>query len=159
MFQSPALVSDAVRRLTLASRDSRVSSGDAQRGGGDFILHIMTNLLLFSRLKQRRLSEQSRPIDDIPANYSLLPTHAMTVFVRDGASITDLGQELAGEYVLDPSTPSEACKKNAEIARKYNRQDHEDFFVCLGLLLSLYGDSSPRAWGTNPLAFSFIKQM
>jgi hypothetical protein len=83
----------------------------------------------------------------------------MTVFVRDAASITDLGQELAGEYILDPSTPPEACKKNAEIAREHNRQDHEDFFVCLGLLLSLYGDTSPRAWETNPLAFSFIKQM
>lgn len=159
LFQSPALISDAVRRLALASRDSRVSSGDAQRGDGDNILHIMTNLLLFSRLKQRRPSEQSRPLDDIPANYSLLPPHAVTVFVRDGASITDLGQELAGEYVLDPSPPSEACNKNAEIARKHNRQDHEDFFVCLGLLLSMYGESSPTSWRTNPLAYSFIKQM
>jgi hypothetical protein len=118
----------------------------------------MTNLLLFSRLKKRRPSEQSRPLDDIPANYSLLPPHAVTVFVRDGSSITDLGQELAREYVLDPSTPSEACNKNAEVARKHDRQDHEDFFVCLGLLLS-YGEYSPRALGTNPLAYSFIKQM
>ncbi len=149
-----------MKRLALASRDSRKSSGEAQRReGGDNILHVMTNLLLFSRLKQRRPSEQSRPLDDIPANYSLLPTHAVTVFVRDGASITDLGQELAGEYVLDTSTPSEACNKNAEIARKHNRQDHEDFFVSLGLLLSSYDESSSKAWVANPLACSFIKQM
>jgi len=157
LFQSPALISDAVRRLALASRDSRVS---AQRGkDGNNILHIMTNLLLFSRLKQRRPSEQSRPLDDIPANYSLLPPHAMTVFVRDGASITDLGQELAGEYVFDASTPSEACNKNAEVARKHSRRDHEDFFVSLGLLLSSYNECPPRAWGENALACSFIKQM
>ena len=149
-----------MKRLALASRDSRKSNGEAQRReDGDGILHIMTNLLLFSRLKQRRPSEQSRPLDDIPANYSLLPTHAVTVFVRDGASITDSGQELAGEYVLDASTPSEACSKNAEVAHKHNRQDHEDFFVNLGLLLSSYGDCSSKAWVANPLACSFIKQM
>lgn len=159
LFQSPALISDAVRRLALASRDSRVSNGDALRGDGDNILHVMTNLLLFSRLKQRRPSEQSRPLDDIPANYSLLPTHAMTVFVRDGASITDLGQELAGEYVFDAPTPSEACKKNAEVARKHSRRDHEDFFVSLGLLLSSHSDCSSRDWGANPLARGFIKRM
>ncbi|KAI9464767.1 hypothetical protein F5148DRAFT_1276407 [Russula earlei] len=129
LFQSPALISDAVRRLALASSDSRVSSGDTQHGrDGDNILHVITNLLLSSRLKQKRPSEQSRPLDDIPANYSLLPTHAMTVFVRDAASITDLGQELAGEYVLDAPTPSEACNKNAEVARRHGRRDHEDFF-------------------------------
>jgi hypothetical protein len=160
LFQSPALIADAVKRLALASRDSRKSSGEAQRReDGDNILHIMTNLLLFSRLKQRRPSEQSRPLDDIPANYSLLPTHAVTVFVRDGASITDLGQELAGEYILDASTPSEACNKNAEIARKHSRPDHEDFFMSLGLILSSYSDCSSKAWVANPLACSFIKQM
>jgi hypothetical protein len=149
-----------VRRLALASRDSRVPGGDTQRGEhGDNILHIMTNLLLFSRLKQRRPSEQSRPLDDIPANYSLLPTHAMTVFVRDGALITDSGQELAGEYVFDASTPSEACNINAGVARKHGRRDHEDFFVSLGLLLSSYSECSPRPWGANALACSFIKQM
>lgn len=149
-----------MRRLALASRDARVSSGDPQRGeDGDNILHIMTNLLLFSRLKQRRPSEQSRPLDDIPANYSLLPTHAMTVFVRDGASVIDLGQELAGEYIFDAITPSEACNKNAEVARKHGRRDHEDLFVSLGLLLSSYSECSPKAWGTSPLACSFIKQM
>ena len=83
----------------------------------------------------------------------------MTVFVRDVASITDLGQDLAGEYVLDVTTPSEACEKNAEIARKYNRRDHEDFFVSLGLLLSSHGEYSSKAWVANPLARSFIKQM
>ena len=117
-----------MKRLALASRDSRKSGGEAQRReGGDNILNIMTNLLLFSRLKQRRPSEQSRPLDDIPANYSLLPTHAVTVFVRDGASITDLGQELAGEYVLDASTPSEACKQKRRNSPEAHRRDHEDF--------------------------------
>lgn len=149
-----------MRRLALASRDSRVPGGDTQRGEhGDNILHIMTNLLLFSRLKQRRPSEQSRPLDDIPANYSLLPTYAMTVFVRDGALITDSGQELAGEYVFDATTPSEACNTNAGVARKHGRRDHEDFFVSLGLLLSSYSECSPRPWGANALACSFIKQM
>lgn len=149
-----------MRRLARASHDSRVSGGDApRREVGDNILHIMTNLLLFSRLKQRRPSEQSRQLDDIPASYSLLPTHAMTVFVRDEASVTDLGQELAVEYIFDAATPSEVCNKNADVARRYNRKDREDFFVSLGLLLSSYDESSPRAWGANALACSFIKQM
>ena len=160
LFQSPALISDAVRRLARASHDPRVSSGDAQRREvGDNILHIMTNLLLFSRLKQRRPSEQSRQLDDIPASYSLLPPHAMTVFVRDEAAVTDPGQDLAAEYVFDAATPSEECNKNADVARRYNRKDHEDFFVSLGLLLSSYNEVSPRAWGANALACSFIKQM
>lgn len=160
LFQSPALISDAVRRLARASHDPRVSSGDAQRREvGDNILHIMTNLLLFSRLKQRRPSEQSRQLDDIPASYSLLPPHAMAVFVRDEAAVTDLGQDLAAEYVFDAATPSDVCNKNADVARRYNRKDREDFFVSLGLLLSSYNEVSPRAWGANALACSFIKQM
>ena len=83
----------------------------------------------------------------------------MTVFVRDEAAVTDPGQDLAAEYVFDAATPSEECNKNADIARRYNRKDHEDFFVSLGLLLSSYSEVSPRAWGANALACSFIKQM
>ncbi|KAI0248979.1 hypothetical protein BJV78DRAFT_1231283 [Lactifluus subvellereus] len=43
LFQSPALISDAVRRLVLTPQNSRVSGGDTQRGEhGDNILHITT---------------------------------------------------------------------------------------------------------------------
>jgi hypothetical protein len=42
LFQSPALIADAVKRLALASRDSRKSNGAQRREDGDNILHIMT---------------------------------------------------------------------------------------------------------------------
>ncbi|KAI0246490.1 hypothetical protein BJV78DRAFT_1254306, partial [Lactifluus subvellereus] len=42
LFQSPALISDAVRRLVLIPRDSCVYGGDTQRGEhGANILHIV----------------------------------------------------------------------------------------------------------------------
>ncbi|KAI0258544.1 hypothetical protein BC834DRAFT_835341 [Gloeopeniophorella convolvens] len=160
LFQSPGLISDAVRRLTLASHDPRVPGTESRRGeDSDNILHIMTNLLLFSRLKQRRPSEQSRPLDDIPANYSVLPTHAVTVFIRDAAHIVDPGQDIAQEYIFDSFTPSDLCTKNAAVARKRFRRDHEHFFTTLGLLLSSFDERSPGAWYTNSLVTGFIRQM
>ncbi|KAI0250832.1 hypothetical protein BJV78DRAFT_1215538 [Lactifluus subvellereus] len=61
----------------------------------------MTNVSPFSLLKQRRLSEQSRPLDDIPT-----PPHTsndrLDSLVRDEAPITDSVQELAGDSECFP---------------------------------------------------------
>ncbi|KAI0246203.1 hypothetical protein BJV78DRAFT_176898 [Lactifluus subvellereus] len=107
------------------------------------------NLSLFSRLKQRRPSEQSRPLDDVPTNYSFLPTHPMTVLVRGEAPITDSGQELAGEYSRD--------HKDCFVSK--NQGTSSTYSGSGGVALArAWGPLSPP-WGANVLACSFIKQM
>ncbi|KAI0056151.1 hypothetical protein BV25DRAFT_1814563 [Artomyces pyxidatus] len=168
LFQSPALISDAVRRLTVASHDQTFATSDPRRGeNGGNILHIMTNLLMFSRLKSRRASEQSRALDEIPANYSLVPTHVITVFLRDASQVVGAraGQEMAGEHVFEGDDPAELCEKNAAVARKHGRRDHERFFQTMGMLFpsqhmrDITNDNGADGWGTDPLTHNYVTQI
>ncbi|KAI0045953.1 hypothetical protein FA95DRAFT_1543206, partial [Auriscalpium vulgare] len=164
LFQSPALISDAVRRLAVASHDRRIVSPESRRSeNGDNILHIMTNLLMFSRLKQRRASEQSRPLDEISANYSLVPNHMITVFIRDASHVMDIGagQEMASEYVFE-GEPSQICEMNAEVAKKYGRSDHARFFNTMMMFFSeksMANDPTTVPWGASPLMHVLVMQM
>ncbi|THH10378.1 hypothetical protein EW146_g8386 [Bondarzewia mesenterica] len=172
LFQSPALLSDAVRRLTVASHDRNLSAPDSRRPeDGDSILHIMANLLTFSRQRQRRASEQSRQFDDIPASYSLLPTRLTTVFFKDASYAVNSGQEVAEEYVFegpkDDPTPAGMCAVNSGVAKKHGRFDHERFFNSMSIVLSdQRSEQATNAkmgqkglWGSNPLTFHLIMEL
>ncbi|TFY55210.1 hypothetical protein EVG20_g9404, partial [Dentipellis fragilis] len=162
LFQSPALLSDAVRRLAVASQDRRVSAPHSRNtDDGDNILHIMTNLLLASRLKQRRASEQSRALDEIPANYALLPTRIIMVYIKDVSYVVGAGRALAGEYVFDDDVPGQICRTNAAVAKKHRRYDHERFFNTMAILLpdAPLREVSDLPWGANPLAYNLILEM
>ncbi|KAA1477857.1 hypothetical protein DENSPDRAFT_829305 [Dentipellis sp. KUC8613] len=162
LFQSPALLSDAVRRLAVASQDRRVSAPHSRNPDeGDNILHIMTNLLLASRLKQRRASEQSRALDEIPASYALLPTRIIMVYIKDVSYIVGAGRALAGEYVFDGDLPGRICRKNAAVAKKHSRYDHERFFNTMAILLpdAALREANGLPWGANPLAYNLVLEM
>ena len=168
LFQSPALLSDAIRNLTMSSYDRPISiSGSRHNEDGDNILHVMTDLLFFSRLKQRRASEQSR-LEDLNGGYSLLPTRMMTVFLKDATFLVGADRELAKEYVFDgplgDPTPAGMCMTNVGVAKKHGRSDHERFFHAIGMVFSVHSakDVSFTAkdpWGSNPLAIHLVMEM
>ncbi|KAH9843960.1 uncharacterized protein C8Q71DRAFT_21868 [Rhodofomes roseus] len=126
LFQSPALLSDAVRRLTDAAQD-RASTTKANNQADDAgnILRIMTNLFTYSQLKSRRVSEHSRPVEDIPASYSLLPQRRSSVLIKDTAGLVGIDAVMASEYTFAVDNPADCCKENADIAKARGRIDHE----------------------------------
>lgn len=134
-FQSPALLSDAVRRLGLAATDRTLASISPRRtdDGPENILRIMTNLLTFSQQKFRRDSD-SKPLDEIPASYSLIPMRRSTVYIMQTVDAARMDKKVAGEYVFESDSISELCDKNACVASAHLRYDHARVFRVLQTL-------------------------
>ncbi|KAH0828570.1 hypothetical protein J3R83DRAFT_2840 [Lanmaoa asiatica] len=86
LFQSPALLSDAVRRLGLAATDQRAEVDSRRPGDSEHTLRIMTNLLTFSQQRARwdfTFETQDNPVtNDQGSNVSMIPTRRSTVFIR-----------------------------------------------------------------------------
>lgn len=166
LFKSPALVSDAVRRLGLAAVDRIVKPVDPRRADDrDNILRIMTNLLTFSQHKLRRDSE-SKPLGEIPKSYALLPTRRSTVYITNTTNIAGGDRKVATEYIFAAESLGEVCERNAAVAREYGRYDHERAFSTLRTLFSTserherVDDGPPWTYfASNPLALQLIKQL
>ncbi|KAJ2933260.1 hypothetical protein H1R20_g3837, partial [Candolleomyces eurysporus] len=125
LFQSPALVSDAIRRLSLAAKDRIVQPIDPRKPENDLnILRTMTNLLTVSQHKIRRDSISS----GMPKNYSLLPTRRSNVFMMDTTNVSGPDRTVAVDYVFQAASLIEVCEKNAGVARESGRFDHERVF-------------------------------
>ena len=147
LFQSPALISDAVRRLGLAATDRLVKpSGTRRTGDGNNIPRII-NLLTFSQQKLRRESE-SKTLGDIPRNFSLLPTRRSTVLITNTTNIAGADRKVAVDYVFQSDSLADVCEKNALVAREHGRYDHERVFRTLGTLFP-----SSREDGTDRRPF------
>jgi hypothetical protein len=155
LFQSPALLSDAVRRLGLAATDRLVKSVDSKRAeDGDTILRIMTNLLTFSHHNFRRDAEQSKPFGGIAQNYSLLPPHRSTIFINNTTDTAGADKKVATDYLFEADSLSAVCEKNALIARQHGRYDHERVFRILSTLVPTSQqniETSGKSWKSNPL--------
>jgi WD repeat-containing protein 59 len=165
LFKSPALISDAVRRLAVASHDHTLSAAASVSlaDDGDNILHIMTNLLSFSRLKQRRpsASESNRALDDA-ASYRLLQTRLSTIALRDESHVVNIGREMASEHIFLEKDPVLLCAHNAEVAQRYGRIDHVRILSTLRMLFEtshVTDAGQSKAWGTNPLTYALVKQL
>ncbi|EKM55335.1 uncharacterized protein PHACADRAFT_255888 [Phanerochaete carnosa HHB-10118-sp] len=141
LFWSPVLLSDAMRRLALAANDREVESVDMKRAeNAHSILRIMSNLFTFSgqpSQKVRRVSEYSKPSEDTPNNYSLLPNRRSTVYIKDVSILCGIDVVVARDYVFPFPDAVSACKTNIETARFYGRLDHERLF---GIFQVLAGD-------------------
>lgn len=136
LFRSPGLLSDAVRRLSVAATDREVETSDTKKTEDmNSILRIMSNLYSFSNQKARKFSENSRPSDDVPNSFSLLPTRRSTVFIRDASSTIGLDIPSAAQYVYPTTNPRNWCAKNAEIARHNGRFYHQRIFTMLQVML------------------------
>ncbi|KAI0029908.1 hypothetical protein K488DRAFT_55342 [Vararia minispora EC-137] len=166
LFKSPALISDAVRHLVVASQDHAptASTSSSLTEDGDNILPIMTNLLLFSRLKQRRLSasESSTRAHEDTASYALLQTRLSTVSLHDESNAVKLGRDMAAETVFIGSDPVQICGQNAEVALRYGHQDRARFFRTMKLLFetgSARGLRRQETWGGNPLVNRLVAEI
>ncbi|THH17187.1 hypothetical protein EUX98_g9174 [Antrodiella citrinella] len=136
LFRSPALLSDAVRRLSLAASDRDIDLPETKRTeDAHSILRIMSNLYSFSHQRVRKFSENSRPSEDVPTNYSLLPTRRSTVFIRDASAILGLDIASAAQYVFPSTHPRNWCATNAEIARHAGRVYHQRVFTMLQVMI------------------------
>ncbi|KAJ7148202.1 hypothetical protein C8R46DRAFT_1167201 [Mycena filopes] len=148
VFRSPALIADAVRRLSLAATDRVVKHLDPRRPqDGDHILRIMTNLLTFSHdtSQHHRDSESSRPRGEDglrPNSFAYPAPRRSTVFITNTTHISGGDRKVAEAYVFENETLALVCQKNAEVAREHGRYDHERIFK---ILQALFPDSGACA--------------
>ena len=136
-LRSPALVSDAVRRLGLAATDRSVPPIDPkQPETSSNILRAMTNLLTIPQPKLRRNSDTKHSNDDVSKNYSVFPTRRSIVFLTSTNNIAGGDMKVAGDYVFTVGSGSLAgvCEANAVAARNHGRYDHERVFRTLKTL-------------------------
>jgi len=94
LFQSPALLSDAVRRLGMAAigRDRLLDSFPLSSGDNDTTMRIMTNLLTFSHHHHKRRESMANSANSLPtanpsyAKVSMI-TRRSTVSLKDECCI------------------------------------------------------------------------
>ncbi|KAJ7184758.1 hypothetical protein C8R46DRAFT_1158882 [Mycena filopes] len=164
VFRSPALIADAVRRLSLAATDRVVKHLDPRRPqDGDHILRIMTNLLTFSHdtSQHHRDSESSRPRGEDglrPNSFAYPAPRRSTVFITNTTHISGGDRKVAEGYVFEDETLALVCQKNAEVAREHGRYDHERIFK---ILQALFPDSGACADASrvNSLVVKMVSRM
>jgi hypothetical protein len=165
VFRSPALIADAVRRLSLAATDRVVKPLDPRRPQeGDHILRIMTNLLTFSHdtSQPHRDSESSRlrGEESMRSNSFAFPAPRRSmVFITNTTHISGGDPKVATGYVFEAETLALVCHKNAEVARDHGRYDHERIFKILQALFPSYGDSSQSLPTANALVVKMVSRL
>ncbi|KAJ3517825.1 hypothetical protein NLJ89_g245 [Agrocybe chaxingu] len=135
-FQSPALVSDAVRRLGLAAMDRVVEPIDPrQPETGREILRAMTNLLTMPHQKNRRNSDLNH-VGNQPKNYALdtQKEKRSRLYLISTRNLAGADQKVAIGYVFKAGSLADVCERNAETARSHGRYDHERVFRTLKTL-------------------------
>lgn len=159
MFQSPSLISDAVRRLALSATDRQAKKGYPRKPeDGNNILRIMTNLLTFSQHKVRRDSE-TKPLGDILKSYALLAPRRSTVFITNTTNIAGGDRKVALGYIFQSNSLAEICDHNARIARECGRSDHERAFTTLRALFDPTGENFDIRWTFDSLALWVIMRL
>ncbi|RDX46433.1 hypothetical protein OH76DRAFT_1406950 [Lentinus brumalis] len=148
LFQSPALLSDAVKLLSSAAQDVEPQSEERKRGddtsNGNNVLRIMDNLFTFSQpalsrpSKPRRVSDNSRQVGD---DYALLSSRRSSVYIKSAEGILGIpDMEAANRYVFYGREFADICKTNASVARLLGRSDHERVFRMLHVMSSRRSD-------------------
>ena len=156
-LRSPALVSDAVRRLGLAATDRFVAPIDPrQRETSGNIIRAMTNLLTIPQPKPRRDSDPKHPNDGIPKNYAVYPTRRSIVFSTSTNNIAGADKKVAADYVFTVCSGSlaDVCEVNAVAARDHGRYDHERVFRTLKLLFRERGNPENKKLHRGAASFT-----
>jgi len=140
LLQSPALVSDAVRRLGLSAKDREVKPLDPLRPENSAnILRAMTNLLTVSRHKVRRDSD-SRSRGEMSKNHPRFTARRSIVFMNDTTNIAGGDRKVALDYEFQGDCLGAVCETNAIAAREHGRYDHERVFRTLRTLFRALDD-------------------
>jgi hypothetical protein len=158
LFQSPALLSDAVRRLGMAAidRDGRLESLPQSSGDNDTTARIMTNLLTFSHQQHKRRESMTGSTGSLPtanpnyAKVSLL-THRSTVFIDAPTDPVFARRKVAEEYVFGCNGESvgAVCEANAKIAHEHGQWNHERVWR---ILRGLFPPSATNGAGPTKVA-------
>ncbi|KAJ7576839.1 hypothetical protein C8J56DRAFT_971742 [Mycena floridula] len=131
--QPPSLLSDAIRRLSLAAVDRYAKVDPRRSGHAEHMIRTMTNLLTFSQNRLRQKS-QSSSLDETTKSYSLVAPLRRTIFITNTANISGGDKKVALKYVFCADSLADLCKRNADVARDHGRYDHERVFRTLGSL-------------------------
>ncbi|KAJ3892146.1 hypothetical protein GG344DRAFT_45919 [Lentinula edodes] len=160
--QSPALISDAVRRLSLAARDrdSTTQTHPSPAQVQAQITRVMTNLLTFPRHRGRRQSNSQR-------SYSALALMAGSprrseVIISNTTGLVGGDKSVAEDYIFLPTTFVQICDSNAAAARLHGRYDHERIFRSIGALLAtaaLSANRGNKSFDESASCLSLVKQL
>ncbi|KAG8221615.1 hypothetical protein J3R82DRAFT_1892 [Butyriboletus roseoflavus] len=135
LFQSPALLSDAVRRLGLAATDQRPEVDSRRPGDSEHTLRIMTNLLTFSQKRAQcdfaYETKENIVTNDQGSNVSMIPTRRSTVFIRLPTDVSLARRKVATAYIFQACTLEDLCRFNANVAREHGQFAHERMFRTL----------------------------
>jgi WD repeat-containing protein 59 len=134
IFQSPALISDAVRRLGMASTDRSLKLLERRPDDGSGVLRTMTNLLTYSD-KKSHADQGSKPPESSVPSYSLVTLLQSQLYIMGTGDVPLYDRRVAAEYVFDCDLITDTCETNAAIARQHCRFDHERMFKTLRSLV------------------------
>ncbi|KAG6865819.1 hypothetical protein C0991_011438 [Blastosporella zonata] len=160
MFQSPSLISDAVRRLNLAAKDRQQKANEMRRLVDPHnILRIMTNLLTLQAKAKSQVSDGSerRPLGELLKSYALLAAPPRSnVFLGPTTNIVGGDPKVARDYVFGDADNvgkpresgsggglKEVCAQNARFAKLHGRYDHERAFKTLQVVVPSSSQSVP----------------
>ncbi|KAF9467004.1 hypothetical protein BDZ94DRAFT_1250295 [Collybia nuda] len=160
MFQSPSLISDAVRRLGLSALDRQAKPPNHRKPeDGNNILRIMTNLLTFSQHKVRRDSE-TKPLGDLLKSYALLAPRRSTVFIASTTNISGGDKKVALQYIFQSRNIADVCETNARVAQEYGRYDHARVFSTLRAIFPTpEQEQSGMRWTFDQLSLQLVMQL
>ena len=160
LFQSPALLSDAVRRLGLAATDQRPEVDSRRPGDSEHTLRIMTNLLTFSQKRAQWdfafETNDNTVTNDQGSNVSMIPTRRSTVFIRLPTDISLARRKVATAYIFQACTLEDLCRFNANIAREHGQFAHERTFRILQSLFPAHA-ATQNLFGV--IAHRIVNQM
>ncbi|KAF7294510.1 WD-REPEATS-REGION domain-containing protein [Mycena kentingensis (nom. inval.)] len=163
-FRSPALIADAVRRLTLVATDRVVKPLESRHPQpGDQLQRIMTNLLTFSdNASHRRESETSRQRGEDAfhsSRFQNAPLRRSTVFITSTSHISGADRKVAEAYVFQADSLAILCQRNAEIAKIHGRVDHERIFKILQALFPTFSAEYPIVMAANDLIVKMVTRI
>ena len=150
LFQSPALLTDAIKRLSAAVRDRQSVSSERKRaddasGGGSRgatnVFRIMDNLFTFSHGlapsmhpgsagKVRRVSENSRQTAEEDFQVLQTITRRSSVFIKSAEGVLGVPDpEVAARYVMT-GTGSGRSGSFAEMAEMWKERESRQHSCC-----------------------------
>jgi hypothetical protein len=172
MFSSPALLSEALRHLSMAAVD-RSSTQDSKRHNNNKdrhadnkdAIHVTTGLLSLCQLKDRKefgggepQQQQQRTQASSATNHStaVVPVRRSMMFASNINWLAGPDKQVAVGYVFQGDSLVEVCEVNAKVAKEHRRFDHERVW---GSLLALLKSIGPLGKWLNLESEKLGKQM
>lgn len=159
-MQPPALLSEALRLLTLSQPD-RNTGKNSRVTAPDALLGIISNLFTFSADpygESRADIAENVDSDYREPNPPFVPHRRSTVYITNTINITGPDRTVAVDYIFQHSSLTELCEANASVAKTHGRYDHERLLRNLGAAVSVAPSMSVVQQPTSSLA-AVVKMM